>query len=168
MLTAEYEAALVKALRHGRALAIKKERKIFREGVDSILQSKPRYLSYYHIKSQTMIAGEFKGVDCDLDEINKCVNSVQLKPYDHNLRVEFDVEDEYDTGFSNCSDCGRGDTVPVVSIKYDSWSFASFASIKRWNKSSIEQTVRDAKFKFVHQAGGKDVRRYMSWIEKHL
>ena len=165
MLTHDQEMKLVKHYRKLYAKILRDERKLYRQGGEAMANDKRyRHNDYFFITSRKMIVFNDSG-DLDLDQI------IEQRQYTENLMqrndallsVTFGVED--DDRFS-CSDCGRGDTLACVDISFVRFGFLPLTNVKRLITSRTNDRIKDARFKFVHQANGNDVRRYLEIIDK--
>lgn len=168
MLTHDQEMKLVKHYRKLYAKILRDERKLYRLGGEAMANDKRyRHNDYLFITSKPMITFSASG-DLDLDRI------IEQKQYTENLMqrndallsVTFGVEDMYDHNRFSCGDCGRGDTDPSVEISFVRFGFLPLTNVKRLITSRTNDRIKDARFKFIHQANGKDVRRYLEIIEK--
>lgn len=165
MLTHDQEMKLVKHYRKLYSKILRDERKLYRLGGEAMANDR-RYLhnDYLFITSRTMVVFSDSG-DLDLDQI------IQQKQYAENLMkfndallsVTFDVEDK---NSYTCSDCGRTDSTPCVNVSFVHFGFLPLINVKRLITSRTNDRIKDARFKFVHQANGNDVGRYLEIIDK--
>lgn len=167
MLTHDQELKLIKHYRSIYAKVLKRERTLYRQGASVIVEHKYyKTNDFEFIGSRRVVAfSQVGGLDLDVIIEEKQKTSESMGFLDTALQVDFetsDVNEEY----NYCGDCGRSDSAPEVIINYVKFSFPKLVSVKKSIKSRIDNMLRDAKFKFVHQAGGKDVRRYLEIIAK--
>lgn len=126
-----------------------------------------RHKDYFFITSRPMITFSACG-DLDLDQIIEQKQSTEnlMQRNDALLSVTFGVEDMYDHDHFPCSDCGRSDSSACVDISFVRFGFLPLTNVKRLITSRTNDRIKDARFKFIHQANGKDVRRYLEIINK--
>lgn len=165
MLTHDQEMKLIKHYRKLYAKILRDERKLYRQGGEVMANDKRyRHNNYFFITSRNMIIFSDSG-DLDLDQIiqqrQHTENLMQFN--DALLSVTFEVEDKNNY---TCSDCWRSDSVPCVDVSFVRFSFRSLAGVKKLIAGRINDRIKDAKFKFIYQANGKDMRRYLEIIDK--
>lgn len=165
MLTHDQETKLIKHYRKLYAKILRDERKLYRQGGEAMANDKRyRHNDYLFITSRNMIIFSDSG-DLDLDQIiqqrQHTENLMQFN--DALLSVTFEVEDKnnYTRG-----DCGRTDSLPCVDVSFVRFGFLPLVNVKKLIVNRINDRIKDAKFKFIYQAKGKDVRRYLEIIDK--
>lgn len=167
MLTHDQELKLIKHYRSLYAKILKRERTLYSQGAEVIVEHKYYKTNYFVFMDSHKIVSFSQVGDLDLDVIieEKQKASESMGFLDTALQVDFDVSD-INGEYNYCSDCGRSDSAAEVTISYIKFSFPKLSSVKKYIKYRIDNMLRDAKFKFVHQAGGKDVLRYLEIIDK--
>lgn len=167
MLTHDQELKLIKHYRSLYAKILKRERTLCRQGARVIVEHKYYRTNNFEFMGSHKIVSFSQVGDLDLDVIieEKQKASESMGFLDTALQVDFDVSDINEEA-TYCGDCGRSDSAPEVTISYTKFSFPKLSSVKKYIKYRIDNMLRDVKFKFVHQAGGKDVRRYLEIIDK--
>ena len=82
--------------------------------------------------------------------------------------------DNYSTGLYvdlNSNLHGEGyfsESIPYVEIGYIQYSFKTLDQVKRSICSRIDNVIKDADFKIVHQLNGKDTKRYLTLINEMI
>ena len=167
MLTHDQELKLIKHYRSIYAKILKRERTLYRQGAGVVVKHRYYKTNDFEFMESRRIVSFSQVGDLDLDVIieEKQKASESMGFLDTTLQVDFDVSD-INEKYTYCSDCGRSDSAAEVTISYIKFSFLKLSSVKKSIKSRTDDMLRDAKFKFVHQAGGKDVRRYLEIIDK--
>lgn len=167
MLTYDQELKLIKHYRSIYAKILKRERTLYRQGASVVVEHKYYKTNDFEFMDSHRIVYFSQVGDLDLDVIieEKQKASESMGFLDTALQVDFDVSD-INGEYTYCGDGGRSDSAPEVTISYTKFSFPKLSSVKKSIKSHIDNMLRDAKFKFVYQAGGKDVRRYLEIIDK--
>lgn len=152
MFTDEMEKLLVKKLRSRFAKYLLQERKLFIEGLNSLNNDSSNYwfIEKSFITETVTLEGNKSFI-----ELNEKYTSIKnsLCDYSRSLLVSFfsDWEGEdYSTEFLN----------PYAEITYQKFTFKNLKQVKAVIKSSINYSIRDARFKFEHQPNGKDCKRY--------
>lgn len=162
------EQALTQHYRNVWAKMLRKERALFRAGLDAILTSniKPSWDPFDFIKIEKVVWFTWKG-NIPFDDLSEEVNKARNNQgeYDTNADISLDV---------NGPDTDRNEFYAdpdhivgtIVSIRY---KFSNLKTIKALiHGCSIKNMLSDAKWKLAHQSNGKDAKRYLRIIEKQL
>lgn len=161
-LTEQQEKTLIRIMRTRWARVLRKERNIFRNNISELhdwyCYGKASFINKEKISCGTIYE------TIDLVSLNASINSLNQKllrtDTPPEIELDFDSEDNSYDGILPDS------VAPFAHIFHYRYSFHSLALCKRRIKSNIENTLRDARFKFTHQYNGKDVRHYLAIIAK--
>lgn len=166
-LSTEQEKLLRQALRNNWAKRLRLEREHFRHGPIAVMSLKAHQnLNFITRKTETPYSDSG---DLNLAEINEAYEDAKksLGKHDCSLTIEFGADQtESRTGCSGCYCSGCGTYEATVEITFQRFKFNALEYCKSYIRNRIGDSVRDARFKFEHQAGGKDVRRYLEMIER--
>lgn len=164
MLTLEMQKALVQGIRNQQAKRLKKERFMFRSGINHLSKSK----SYNFIEHKTVNIFTLELVGkSSIGTLNgEFVKATKgITSHDYNLDMTF-----YSESDCTCDDrcyCFE-ESRQMVTIKKDCFQFKTLTQTRRSITSLIDYCIRDAKFKLVHQPNGKDSKRFMKVIEANM
>lgn len=158
------EKALIKYYRRVLARVIKREREIFRKGLDAINAMSDWEYKYIKASSECYA---FRG-ELTPENLLSFRDSIQktLPRNSTPLKMEVDLEDEKPYDYFGCSDCGRTDQQGFIVFTARIYTLPTLENFKRSVLGSIKNWLSDASFKLVMQPKGKDTKRYLANIEK--
>lgn len=162
-LTDTQKANIINHIRGLQAKKLKKARKVFREGLDTLANMSNSDLRDLEINKKTITVftttnPDFREIQAIIDQFNK-ITKDGYKVKTSQAYLELGIE-EAGQGF----DYDYSD-VPTLSVVYDKYTFRSAKYLKKRLRSSRNDILKDAVFKLAFQPNGKDAKKYLKWAE---
>jgi hypothetical protein len=160
-LTEQQEETLTRVMRSRWALILRKERNIFRQDIkklhDWFRHDKGNFINKSKISCDKLYKTDLTSLTILMNNLSQ-----KLTRTDTALEIEFDFDSE-ENGYDGIE---YGTIQPFAHVFHHHYSFSSLSVCKKRINGNIKNTIRDAQFKFQHQFNGKDVKRYLTIIEK--
>ena len=148
------EAKLINHYRNLWAKRLRRERRLYKEGLEAV--QKHSYWTLDFIKSRRITHFSDYGNSIDFDTLQKEVLKARLCAGIHDTIADIELD--------TIAECDSSEpTIEVFSVRYE---LSKLSTVKRLICGSIRNIIRDAKFKLERQANGRDAKRYLKIIDE--